>query len=423
MTRWVVALVVVTGLGALVAWWLPWIKGRYAAPIRVGLLHSKSGSMAANELPMIEGEIMAIEQLNAREGRLLGRRVEFVVADGQSDPDIFAREARRLIVDEKVSAIFGCYASFIHRAVRPVVEEQKSLLFFPVTYEGLEQSKYIVYTGAAPNQQIIPTLKWAYDHLRSRKFYMVGTDCIYSHGLNAIIGDLIKSLGGEVLGEEYVLFDSTDFSGIVRRIQKAKPDLVINSLLGQSNVPFCKQLRSTGLSSKACPVISYTLTENELREFTANDIEGDYITASYLEAIATTENLKFIRELKARYGEDKVASDTNVTAYNSVYLWAQAVDEAESDQPEVVRDFLGHQSLAAPEGIISIDAATQHAWRPSYIARIRSDKSTETVWTSMTPIRPVPYPPTRSRAEWESFVEKLQQGWGGRWLNTSKKRP
>jgi urea transport system substrate-binding protein len=418
MKRWVAALVIIIGAVAL-TWAFPRIIGRVSAPIRVGLLHSKTGSLAASERWMIEAEVQALEEINA--SGILGRQIEWFIADGRSDADTFAREARRLILEEKVSVIFGCYASFTHRAVRPVVEQLDNLLFFPVSYEGLDESPNIVYTGSAPNQQIIPALKWAYDHLAARKFYLVGTDSIYSHGLHAIVTDLIRSLGAEVLGEEYLLFDSSDVDGVVTRIRNAKPDLVINSLIGQSNIPFCKRLRAAGLSSGECPVISYTLTETDLREFSPADVAGDYITTSYLETIQTQENLDFISKFKAANGKNESTSDTIVTAYNSVKLWAKAVDEAKSDSPEIVRKFLRRQSLIAPEGIISIDGDTQHTWRPTYIAKVRTDGSTETVWASENAIQPIPYPGSRTRSEWNAFVEKLSRGWGGKWLNTSRR--
>ena len=418
MKRWVAALVMITGAVAWF-WALPRLTGRFAAPIRVGLLQSKTGSLPPSERGMIEAEVLALEEINA--SGTLGRRVEWVIADGRSEADTFASEARRLIVDEKVSVIFGCYASFTHRAVRPVVEQLNNLLFFPVTYEGLDDSPNIVYTGSSPNQQIIPALKWAYDHLEARRFYLVGTDSIYSHGLHAIVTDLIRALGCQVLGEEYLPFDSSDVDGAVARIKTVKPDLVINSLIGQSNIPFCKRLRASGLSSSDCPVISYTLTETDLRDFSPADIAGDYITTSYLETIQTRETLDFIRKFKAATGKEEPTSDTIVTAYNSVKLWAQAVNEAQSDRPEIVRKFLRRQSLIGPEGIISIDGRTQHTWRPTYIAKVRTDRSTETVWTSQDAIRPIPYPHSRTRAEWNAFLENLYERWGGQWLNTSRR--
>jgi len=417
MRGWLAAVIGLVVLVAVATWSAPRLIGQVAPPIRVGILHSESGPLAISEKSLIHAEVLALEEINAA-GGLLGRKLAWVIADGRSDPRVFAREARRLIETEKVSVIFGCGTSSARRTVRPVIEEEDHLLFFPVAHEGLEQSPNIIYTGAAPNQQIIPTLKWAYDKLKARKFFLVGTDSIYSHGLNAIVTDLIKSLEAEVAGEEYLFWNSVDgVDGVVAKIQQARPDVVICSLLGDSNPPFFQRLRAAGIRPEQCPVISYPLTEDELREFAAADVVGDYLTVSYAQTIKTPENLEFVRKYQARFGQDRTTGDSIDAAYNSVRLWAQAVAEAESERPGQVRRFLGRQSLNAPEGVISVDAATHHTWRPSFVGRIRPDKLVDLVWTSEVPIRPDPFPPSRSRAEWQAFVDGLYQAWGGNWIN------
>lgn len=387
------------------------------APIRVGLLHSRTGPMAEIELSMIDAEIMAIEEINAAGGLLGGRRVEWIIADGQSDGAVFAREARRLLREQKVRTILGCYTSYSRKSVLPEVEEADGLLFYPAPYEGLEQSPNIIYTGAAPNQQIIPTLKWAFDHLKARSFYLIGVDSLYSRGLNEIVKDLIHTLDARMVGEEYASFDAREFDGVISAIKEAKPDMVINSLTGPANELFCKQLRAAGVSSVKCPMISYMLDEELVQKLSPSEVAGDYLTASYLQVIDTPENLAFIERFKARFGRDRVTSDLIDTAYNSVRLWAQAVQEAETDDPRVVRGMLGRQSLSAPEGIISIDAATQHAWRPSFIARVRPDRTIQLLWSSGTSIRPEPFPFSRTHADWDGFLDQLYRRWGKRWLN------
>jgi urea transport system substrate-binding protein len=418
MRWWLSALVVLAIVGAVAAFrWAPQLLGRVAPPIRVGILHSQTGPLAATERSIIDAEVLALEEINARPDGLLGRRVEWVIADGKSDPRVFAESARRLIEEEKVSVIFGCGVSAARRTVLPILEKADHLLFFPLAYEGLEQSPNIVYTGAAPNQQIIPTLKWAHDKLRARKFYLVGTDSIYSHGLGAIVKDLIGSLRAEVVGDEYIPLGGAGVDGAVAGIQRAKPDVVICSLVGETNVPFFRRLRGAGIRPEQCPVISYPLTEDDLQAFDASDVVGDYLTVSYAQSLKTAANLEFVRRFQARFGDGRPTGDSIDAAYNGVRLWAQAVEEAESERPGTVRRFLGRQSLDAPEGIISIDAATQHTWRPSFIGRIRPDKQLDIVWTSQTPIRPDPFPWSRSRAEWLTFLDGLYQSWGGHWIN------
>ncbi len=386
-------------------------------PIRVGILHSQTGAMAEIEQSMIDAEIMALEEINASGGLLGGRRVEWTIADGQSDAAVFAREARRLLLEVKVQAIFGCYTSFSRKAVLPEVEDAGGLLFYPAYYEGLEQSPNVAYIGAAPNQQIIPTLKWAHDHLGARSFYLIGVDSLYSHGLNEIIKDVVYSLDARIVGEHYVSFNSQDFRDPIAAIKEARPDMVINSLTGASNSRFCHELRAAGATSAGYPMISYTLDEELVQRLPSSDVAGDYLTASYLQVINTPENHAFIERFKARFGRDRVTSDLVDTAYNGVRFWAQAVQEAETDTPRAVRAMLGRQSLNAPEGIISIDATTQHAWRPLYIGKVRPDRTIEILWSSETPIRPEPFPSGRTHADWNRFVDHLRDQWGGNWVN------
>ncbi len=386
-------------------------------PIRVGLLHSQTGFLAETEQSMIDAEIMALEEINAAGGLLGGRRVEWTIADGESEGVVFAREARRLIKDQQVRAIFGCYTSFSRKDTRPAVEDADGLLFYPAAYEGLEESPNVVYMGAAPNQQIIPTLKWAYDHLKVQSFFLVGVDSIYSHGLNAIVKDLIRSVSARVVGEEYLGFGGAGLDGVVAAIRKAQPDVVVSSLTGPVNATFHQRMRAAGSSSAECPIISYTLDEELIQKLAPAEVAGDYLTASYLQVIDTPENRAFVERFQARFGRDRVTSDLIETAYNSVRLWARTVQEAETDDPRSVRTLLGRQSLNAPEGIISIDGATQHAWRPSFIGRVRPDRTVEIVWSSQTSIRPEPFPSSRTRADWNRILDQLYKRWGNRWLS------
>ena len=409
-----------TGFGALIVlagagWWFAPALARVKAPIRVGLLHSMTGPMAISESSMVEAEVLAIEELNAA-GGLLGRRVEWVKADGKSDPETFAREAERLIRDEKVCAIFGCWTSACRKSVKGVVERTDHLLIYPVAYEGLEQSPNIVYTGAAPNQQIIPTVKWAIDVLKAKTFFLVGTDSVWPHSVNAIVKDQLTALGGTVAGEEYVGDDGNRVDAVVAKAVKAGPDLILSTLEGETNLPFYKALRGGGVDNASkIPALSYSVTEEELRQLPVTRMVNDYAVCNYFQAIDRPENVDFVRRFKARFGQDRVTSDTIATAYSSVGFWAQAVREAETDEVGTVREFLLQQSLDAPEGVISIDRDTQHTWRPFFVGRVRGDGQIEILLTVSKPIRPVPFPFSRTRREWETFLESLRQGWGGNW--------
>ena len=258
------------GLAAAAAWFGSQSLGLSKKPILVGILHSKTGAMAISESSMIDAEILALEQINAH-GGLLGRRVEWVVADGESDWPTYARKARQLIRDDKVNVIFGCWTSASRKTVKPVIEQEDHLLIYPMAYEGLEQSRNIIYTGAAPNQQITPTVQWSCDHLKARRFFLVGSDYVWPHSVNAIIKDQLKALKAEVVGEEYIFFGSSNASPVVAKIKAAKPDVILSAVVGDSNVAFYPELRKVGIRPEQTPVISFSIAEDELRKLLASE--------------------------------------------------------------------------------------------------------------------------------------------------------
>jgi urea transport system substrate-binding protein len=390
-------------------------------PIAVGILHSQTGPMAVSEKSMIDAEVLALEEIN-RGGGLLGRRVEWVIADGASDWPTFARQAEKLIRDDKVQVVFGCWTSASRKSVLPIFEAADHLLVYPMAYEGLEQSRNVVYTGAAPNQQITPAVQWCHEALSARRFFLVGTDYIWPHCINAIAADQIAGVGDKVVAERYIPFGSNDVADVVREIVATKPDVVLCSVVGDSAIAFFRQLREAGVRPEQTPVVSFSLAEDELRTMPADDIAGHYAAWSYFQSIDRPENLAFVRGFKARYGDDRTTSDVIASASNSVRLWAQAVQEAETTDPRQVRNALRRQSLDAPEGIIAVDPETQHTWRPVFIGRVRGDGQFDIVWSSHTAVRPVPFPMSRSRTAWERFVNDLHRSWGGKWSNPSAGR-
>lgn len=392
------------------------------SPIVVGILHSRTGPMAVSENAMIDAEVLALEEIN-RSGGLLGRPVRWVIADGASDWPTFAREAERLIRDEHVAVIFGCWTSACRKGVLPVVEAADHLLVYPMAYEGMEQSPNILYTGAAPNQQITPAVQWCHDALGARRFFLVGSDYIWPRCVNAIISDHLKGIGAEVVGEEYIPFGGTEVDDLVKRIVTAKPDVILSSVPGDSGLAFARGLRAAGIRPDQTPVVTFAIGENELTTATGVDMVGDYAAWNYFQSIDRPENRAFVAAFQAAYGADRTTSDVMVAAYDSVRLWAQAVRETGSADVRQVRSALRRQSLAAPEGIIAIDPDTQHTWRPVFIGRIRADGQFDIVWSSRTAVRPVPFPLSRSRAEWEEFVNSLYQGWGGRWTGPTAAAP
>ncbi len=384
-------------------------------PIKIGILHSLTGTMAISESSVRDATLLAIEELNAA-GGVLGRRLEPVVADGRSDWPVFAREAERLIAQEKVAVVFGCWTSASRKTVKPVFERLDGLLFYPVQYEGLEQSPNIVYTGAAPNQQIIPAVKWSFDHL-GKRFFLVGSDYVFPRTANAIIKAQVTALGGEIVGEEYLLLGDVSAEKIAQKIVQARPEVILNTINGDSNVAFFNALRQAGVSPERIPTLSFSIAENELLHMDAHTITGDYAAWNYFQSVQSPENTRFVAAFRKRFGQARVTDDPMEAAYFGVYLWAHAVTAAGTTEVTAVRQALGHQSLAAPEGIVSIDSETRHTWKTVRVGKIRPDGQFEIVWSSETPTRPLPYPAFRSKPDWDAFLENLQTGWGGAWAH------
>jgi len=386
-------------------------------PIVVGLLHSQTGPMAVSEKSMIDAEILALEEINAA-GGLLGRPVRWVIADGASDPQTFARQADTLIREDRVAVVFGCWTSASRKAVLPVVEAADHLLVYPMAYEGLEQSPNVIYTGAAPNQQITPAVQWCHDALGARRFFLVGSDYIWPHCVNAIVSDQLAALSAERVGEAYIPFGDTDVEQVVREIIAARPDVVLSTVVGDSALAFARQLRASGVRPEQTPVVTFAIAEDELRGGAVEAFAGDYAAWGSFQSMSGPANEAFVRGFKARYGSDRTTSDVIATAHTSVLLWAQAVNEAGTADVQQVRAALRSQSLDAPGGIVSVDPDTQHTWRPVSIGRIRPDGQFDVVWSSRTAVRPVPFPLSRSRESWEGFVADLHRRWGGAWINT-----
>lgn len=386
-----------------------------AQEVKVGVLHSLSGTMAISEKSVVDGTLMAIEEINAA-GGVLGKKIRPIVADGKSDWPTFASEAERLITKENVAVVFGCWTSASRKTARPIFEKYKHLLFYPVQYEGLEQSPNIIYTGAAPNQQIIPAVKWAFDNL-GKTFFLVGSDYVFPRTANAIIKGQLTALKGKVVGEEYVLLGSKDVKSVVDKIVAAKPAVILNTINGDTNVEFFAQLRKAGLTPQKVPTMSFSIAEDELRSMNVKEMEGDYASWNYFQSLPSKENREFVARFKAKYGAARVTDDPIEAGYFGVYLWAQAAKAAGSTDVEKVRKALPNQSYLGPEGEVSIDADNNHTWKAVRIGKINAKGQFDKVWDSGKPIRPVPFPVYRTKADWEKFLTDLYNGWGQRWAN------
>ncbi len=382
------------------------------SPIRVGILYPRSGALADSERAMTQATTLALEELQAQ-GGLLGHPIEIVISREAPYLENFAQEADRLIGEEKVDVLFGCWSSASRKVVLPILQRHRHLLFYPLQYEGLEQSPYVVYTGAVPNQQLVPAVKWSLDNLGSRVF-LVGSDYVYPHVANQIARDQIDALGAEVVGEEYLPFGTQQVGAVIESIRSAKPDFILNTINGDSNLAFFHALKAAGLDG--IPTMSTSIAEREFREMGQAMPVGHYATWSYFESLDTPRNRNFVSHYQKRFGGDRAVTGPMESGYFSVHLWAQAVMAANSAAPAEVRKTIGGQSWAAPEGIVSIDPSNQHTWKSVRVGRLNSQGQFEIQWSSAGPVRPRPYPTYQSKEVWDAKLQRLQEGWGGRWM-------
>jgi len=387
-------------------------------PIRIGILHSLSGPLATSESPVVDAVQLAVSQINTS-GGLLGRPVEAVVADTRSSESHAVTEAQRLLTEEAVVTVFGCWTSACRKAVTPLFEAHDHLLVYPLQYEGLEESPNILYTGATPNQQIIPALAWATDTLGKQRFFHVGSDYVFPRAAGEIIRDHLALHAGELVGEAFVPLGATDVTAVVAAIRETQPDIILNTINGDTNFVFFRELRRAGMRAADLPTISFSVSEEELRHLQVDDIVGDYAAWNYFQSIDTAENAAFLRALHARFGRQRVATDPMASAYTGVMLWAQAVGEAGDTRPSRIRRALLNLRLNAPEGPVRIDPATQHLVRFSRIGRVAGDGQFEIVWQSGEAIMPVPFPATRPTQAWSAFLIDLHNQWGGQWHATA----
>jgi urea transport system substrate-binding protein len=302
--------------------------------------------------------------------------------------------------------------------VLPVFEEHDHLLIYPLQYEGLETSPNIVYMGAAPNQQIIPAIRWAMQDLNKRRFFLVGSDYVFPRAAHEIIKDQLRHLGGEVVGEAYLLLGEQQMDGLIEAIQTAQPDMILSTINGDSNIGFFRGLRAAGVTPASVPCLSFSIGEQELRGLNIADVVGDYAAWTYFQSLPTPENRAFVQKFQKKHPQ-RVMTDPMEAAYVGVKLWAQAVAEAQVCEPKQVRRALLNARMAAPDGAVRIDPDTQHCFKTPHVGRIMADGQFEIVWSAPEPIRPEPYPGSRTAAEWRAMLHDLYTGWGNQWAAPS----
>jgi urea transport system substrate-binding protein len=390
--------------GSLLFGLLIWTRAVSAAdtsPIKVGILHSLSGTMAISETSLKDVALMTIEEINDK-GGVLGRKIEPIVVDPASNWPLFAEKARELIQKEKVAVVFGCWTSVSRKSVLPVFEELNGLLFYPVQYEGEESSYNVFYTGAAPNQQAIPAVEYLMGEQGggAKRFVLLGTDYVYPRTTNKILRYFLKSKGvaEEDIMETYTPFGHSDYQTIVADIKKfatGKRTAVISTINGDSNVPFYKELANQGLKAEDIPVVAFSVGEEELRGIDTKPLVGHLAAWNYFMSIDTPENKAFIEKWKAYVkkhnlpgGDKRVTNDPMEATYIGIKMWAQAVAQAGTTDINAVRQAIGYQKVKAPSGFeIDMDAENHHLHKPVFIGEVQENGQFQVVWKTPGPIK------------------------------------
>ena len=357
--------------------------------VKVGILHSDTGTMSASEIAVKQAELLAIEEINEK-GGVLGHIIVPVEEDGESNPRVFAQKALKLIETDKVATIFGCWTSDSRKAVRTVVEEQYNLLWYPLQYEGMEASPNIMYIGAAPNQQIVPAIDFCFEHF-GKRMYLIGSDYVFPHTANRIINAQLKFLGGKIVAEHYVSMHEDDFQEIIQEIIKLKPDVIINTLNGDSNIDFFSQLHEAGVDPAKIPVMNFSVGESDIENIGVENIAGNYMAWNYFECIDLSKNSLFKASYKKKYGQNIRIGDPVEAGYMAVYLWADSCKKAGSFDTEAVRIAAKGIYYVAPEGLVMIDGSNQHLNKKVRIGQISDDGHVKEIWASENPVRPDPY--------------------------------
>jgi urea transport system substrate-binding protein len=376
-------------------------------PIKVGILHSLSGTMAISETSLRDVALMTIDEINEK-GGLLGRKVEAVVVDPASNWPLFAEKARELLTKDKVAAVFGCWTSVSRKTVLPVFEELNGLLFYPVQYEGEESSFNVFYTGAAPNQQAIPALEYlmSKEGGDAKRFVLLGTDYVYPRTTNKILRYFLqsKNVAESDIIEKYTPFGHTDYQTIVAEVKRfaaGKRTAVISTINGDSNVPFYKELGNQGVKAEDIPVVAFSVGEEELRGIDTSPLVGQLAAWNYFMSIDNPENKAFIAKWKAYVaknnlpgGEKRVTNDPMEATYIGMKMWAQAVTQAGTTDVDAVRQAVAGQVVKAPSGFdIKMDEKNHHLHKPVYIGEVQANGQFQVVWKTPGPIRAMPWSP------------------------------
>jgi urea transport system substrate-binding protein len=379
--------------------------------IKVGILHSLSGTMAISEKSLVDAEQLAIEEIN-KAGGVLGKQIIPIVEDGASDWPTFSEKARKLITQDKVATVFGCWTSASRKAVLDIFETKKHMLWYPVAYEGQECSKNVFYTGAVPNQQIEPSVDWLLKTYPGKSFFLVGSDYVFPRTVNSIIKAQLAAKGRKVVGAEYIPLGSTEVRSLIAKIKKVLPrgGIIYNSLNGDTNVAFFKQLQAAGMSPDKYPSMSVSIAEEEVRAIGTEYLKGHFAAWNYFQTVDTPASKKFVDAFKAKYGDSQVVNDPMEAAYTMVYLWKMAVEKAKTYKDlEKVRAAAVGLSFMSPNGKVVMNG-NHHISKIVRIGKVRKDGLFEIVNSTSAAVNPLP---------WNQYVAETK-GYACDWSNPKK---
>jgi urea transport system substrate-binding protein len=359
--------------------------------VTVGQLHSATGTMAISETGSIQAEQLAIEQINAA-GGVLGRQIKIIVEDGASDWPTFAEKAKKLLVNDKVAAVFGCWTSASRKAVLPVFEKENGMLYYPTFYEGLEQSKNVIYTGQEATQQILAGLDWIAKEKGAKTFYLIGSDYIWPRTSNKIARKHIENvLKGKVVGEEYYALGHTQFGSLINKIKLKKPDVIYAIVVGGSNVSFYKQLKAAGITSDKQTLLTISVTEDEALGIGGENLDGFYSAMKYFQSLDNPNNKGFVEAFQKKYGANSVIGDVTQAAYLGPWLWKATVEKAGSfDIDKVAAASPDIEFTAAPEGYVKLHP-NHHLWSKLRIGQWAANGQAKVLYESGL-IEPNPFP-------------------------------
>lgn len=360
--------------------------------VTVGQLHSATGTMAISEIGSIQAEQLAIDQINAM-GGVLGRRIKVIKEDGASDWPTFAEKSKKLLVNDRCAAVFGCWTSASRKAVLPIFEKENGMLYYPTFYEGLEQSKNVIYTGQEATQQILWGLDWAAKEKNAKSFFLIGSDYIWPRTSNKIARKHIENFQkGKVVGEEYYPLGHTNFNSLINKIKVAKPDCIYAVVVGGSNVAFYKQLKAAGITADKQFLLTISVTEDEVLGIGGENIAGFFASMKYFQSLDNANNRKFVEAFRAKYGPKAVIGDVTQAAYLGPWLWKASVEKAGSfDVDAVAKASPGVEYKEAPEGYVKIHE-NHHLWSKARIGQAQLDGQFKLIAESPNLIEPNPFP-------------------------------